>query len=62
MYKIYLEDLKNNLEDLKDDMLTDGKLLHIEDREIMGDIVNIENSIDRIENLLIKNNCLEGLK
>ena len=62
MYKIYLEDLKNNLEDLKDDMLTDGKLLHIEDREIMGDIVNIENSTDRIENLLIKNNCLEGLK
>tara|TARA_R100000781_G_scaffold110508_1_gene76015 strand:+ start:2318 stop:2506 length:189 start_codon:yes stop_codon:yes gene_type:complete len=62
MYKIYLEELKSNLECLKDDMLEDEKLLHIEDRKIIEDIVNIENSIDHIENLLIKNNCLEGLK
>ena len=62
MYKIYLEELKSNLECLKGDMLEDEKLLHIEDKKIMDDIVNIENSIDRIENLLIKNNCMEDLK
>mgnify|MGYP001239871803 CR=1 FL=1 len=45
MYKIYLEELKSNLECLKGDMLEDEKLLHIEDKKIMDDIVNIESSL-----------------
>ena len=56
MYKEYLKELKSNLEDLKDDLLDDKKLMHISDDKIMEDVSIIELSIENIENLLLDNN------
>ena len=57
-YKEYLEELRNTLEKLKEDMLDDKKLSHLSDKDIMEDLDTLESSIENIEGLLEENNSI----
>ena len=56
MYKKIIEILKSDLEDLKENLIDDDKLMMINDDVLMKDINDIENAIENIEGMLNENN------
>ena len=56
MYKKIIELLKGDLEDLKENLLDDDKLMMINDDVLMKDINDIESAIENIKGMLNENN------
>ena len=59
MKRIYKEIIKNMIKlnkELKDELAEDKKLSHLSDNEVVEDVFEIDDCLDRIEDLIEDNN------